>query len=145
VVLIRGEHIPTEVQVLFAGNPASILPICRPEKGEIDATPPTGLLGDVEVRVQSVDKPDNADSLVLRFVEREVPRPYCKHLDRRILRARREELKLTQQHVAEQVGSSQYRISHLEIGRWTDPPDELFVRLAKLYGLPLRHFLKQRS
>jgi DNA-binding XRE family transcriptional regulator len=142
-VLIQGENLPAEVRVLFAGQTVLAQPVCRPAEGQIDATTPTGLVGDVEVRVEARDDPDNAACLLLRFVEREVPRPYCRHIDRRRLKARREELKLTQKDVAQQVGSLQPYISRLETGRWTDAPDELFVRLAEVYGLPLSQLLKR--
>jgi hypothetical protein len=142
-VLIQGENFPAEVRVLFAGQPAPMQPVCRPGVGQIDVTTPTGLVDDVEVRVEAMDDPNNAACLILRFVEREVPRPYCRHVDRGRLKARREELKLKQKEVAQQVGSLQPHISRLETGKWADAPDELFVRLAERYGVPLSHFLKR--
>jgi hypothetical protein len=142
VLLIRGENIPNEVKVFFDGQPAPPEPVCRPGVGEIDVTTPTELVGDIEVRVEAADDPKNRGSLTLRFVKREVPRPYCKHIDRQKLRACREQLKLTQKDAAEMVGTKQPYISKLETGRWSDAPDDLYARLAESYGFPLSYFLK---
>jgi hypothetical protein len=142
-VLIRGENFPADVRVLFAGQPAPVQPVCRPDAGEIDVTTPTGMVGDIEVRVEAEDAADNAASLSLWFLEREVPRPYRQYLDGQRLRARREELRLTQQQVAERVGSLQQYISRLERGKLPNAPDDLYARVTQVYGVPLSHFLKR--
>jgi hypothetical protein len=144
-VLIRGENLPAEVRVLFAGQPAETPPVCRPAAGEIDLTTPVGLVGDVEVRVEAADDAGNGDGVVLRFMERQVPRPYHKHIDVQRLRARREQLGLTQKQVADRVGSFQPYISRLEREKWLDAPDDLFVLLAEVYGVPLSSFVKQQG
>lgn len=144
-VLVRAENLPAEVRVLFAGQPALTPPVCRPNAGEIDVTTPVGLVGDVEVRIEAADDQGNADAAVLRFTERQVPRPYHQHLDRQRLRARREQLGLKQKDVAELVGSKQPYISSLETGKWADAPDELYARLAEVYRMPLSSFLKQQA
>jgi DNA-binding XRE family transcriptional regulator len=142
-ILIRGHHLPAEVQVLFGTASPPTAPVCRPVDGEVDVTTPTGLVGDIEVMVQAADNPANKASLSLRFVQREVPRPYCQHIDRHLLKARREQLKLTQKQVADQVGTQQPYLSQLETGKWTKAPDEVYVRLAKVYGTPLSAFLQR--
>jgi hypothetical protein len=155
-VLIRGENFPAEVRVLFAGQPTEIPPVCRPGAGEIDVTTPAGPMGDVEVSVEAADDSANADNLMLRFMEREVPRPYRKHLAGQRLKSRRQELQLTQKEVAEQVRSLpsgiselsrvkdwQPYISRVENESWDKAPDELYVLLAETYRLPLSFFLRQ--
>ena len=62
--------------------------MCRPNVSEIDATTPVGLVGDVEIRVEASDNPGNGDVVVLRFMERQVPRPYHQYIDRQRLRSR---------------------------------------------------------
>ena len=131
------------MRVLFAGQPVETPSVCRADEGQIDATTPVGLVGDVDVRVEAADDPENGASLVLRFMERQPQRPYCRHIDRQRLRARREELGLTQTEVANRIKSKQSYISKLETGKWTDAPDDLYVRLAELYGMPLSSFLRQ--
>jgi hypothetical protein len=143
-VLIRGENLPADMRVLFAGQPAGMPPVCRPATGEIDATTPVGLVGDVDVRVEAADDPGNGETVKLRFMVREVPRPYHRHLDPQRLRTRREQMGLTQKQVAERVGSFQPHISKLERGKWP-APDDLFVRLAEVYRLPLSSFVKQQG
>jgi transcriptional regulator with XRE-family HTH domain len=140
-VLIRGEHLPADVRVLFAGKPTTGAVVCRPVVGEVDVTTPVGLVGDVEVRVEARDDPSNGAALVLRFMEREVPRPYHRHISGQRLRVRREALGLTQKQVAERTGSKQPYISALERNKWAGAPDELYVRLAEVYGMPLSSFL----
>jgi hypothetical protein len=157
-VLIRGENLPAEVQVLFAGQPASALPVCRPSLGEIDATTPVGLVGDVEVQVKAADDPGNGGTLMLRFMEREVPRPYREHIAGERLKARRLELGLNQKEVAERLQSShpdisqlsrakgwQPYISKLEKEAWQKAPDQVYVWLAEVYGMPLSSFLKHQA
>jgi hypothetical protein len=144
-VLIRGENFLADVRVLFAGEPAPIPPVCRPNDGEIDVTTPTGLVGDVEVRAQAADDPNNGAALTLRFLEREVPRPYREHIDGKKLQKRRKELGLTQYVVAKRVSDNQYKvtqdkISALERGVWKGVPEDLYNRLAELYGQPLSSF-----
>jgi transcriptional regulator with XRE-family HTH domain len=140
-VLIRGENLPAEVWVLFGGHPVETPPVCRPAAGEIDVTTPVGLIGDVDLRVEAADDPGNGDCVVLRFMERQVPRPYHRHINRHRLAAWRERRKLTQKEVAERIGSKQPYISALETGKRTDALDEVYVRLAEVYGVPLSSFL----
>jgi hypothetical protein len=157
-VLIRGENFPADVRVTFAGQPSPSQPVCRPAVGEVDVTTPTGLIGDVEVCVEAADAAENASSLKLRFVEREVPRPYRQHIDGQRLRARRLECRLTQKDVADRVQSLQPKIpqlqrvkdwqpyiSRVENERWDDAPDELYVRLAEVYEKPLSYFLRSSA
>jgi hypothetical protein len=142
-VVISGSDLPADVQVLFSGQAVATPITCRPKDGEIDVTTPVGLLGDVEVRVQATDEPQNYACLTLRFETRQLPRPYCMHIDRLRLKARREAIPMTQKAVGDKVGCSQSKISNLETGRWTNAPDDLYERLADLYGQPLSAFLKQ--
>ncbi len=157
-VLIRGDNLPAEVRVLFAGQPVETPPVCRPTAGEIDATTPVGLVGDVEVRVEAADEPTNGAVLVLRFMEREPRRPYSQHIDGRRLAARREDLHLSQTEVAKrlvaahpeisQVGRiKDWRpyISQIENERWSKAPDDLYLWLAELYGKPLSSFVKHQG
>ena len=155
-VLIRGENFPQDVRVLFAGKAADNPPTCRPDAGEIDVTTPVGHVGDVEIRVEAADDAGNGDFLLLRFMERPVPRPYRLHIDGQRLRARRQELSMTQREAADRVRSLKSDISELqrvknwqpyicrvEAESWNNAPDELYVRLAELYGKPLSSFLRQ--
>jgi hypothetical protein len=146
-VLIRAENLPAEVRVLFDGQEAETPPVCRPAAGEIDVTTPVGPVGDVQVRVQAAEGPDNGDCVVLRFMERPVPRPYHQHIDGQLLKKRREQLGLSQKQVADLVSSLQPTISRLETGRrkGNPPPDDLFVRLAEVYGKPLSSFVKHQG
>jgi hypothetical protein len=143
-VRIRGENLPAEVRVLFAGHLAPQI-VCRPEVGEITATTPAGLLGDIEVRVEAVDDSSNGADLSLTFLSRGVPRPYRDHIDGQLLKARRKELGWTQQQVADLIKSKQTYISNLELGKWKKPPDEMYARLADLYQRPLSSFLRQNE
>ncbi len=142
-LLIRGENFPAEVRVLFNGTAAPTQPICRPAVGEIDVTTPTELEGEIAVRVEAADDAGNGANLPLRFLSRSVPRPYCRCIDGQRLKARRRELGLTQEAVAERVGTLGQYVSRLETGKWTKASDDLYVRLAELYGKPLSSFQKR--
>jgi hypothetical protein len=157
-VLIRGENLPDEVRVLFASQVAETPPVCRPATGEVDVTTPVGLVGDVEVRVEAAEDSGNGDTLVLRFMEREPPRPYRDHIDGRRLAARREQLGLKQKEVGNQlvvahpeisqisrVKDWQPYISRVENETWEKAPDDLYLWLAELYGMPLSSFLKHQA
>ena len=139
-LLVRGENFPADVRIFFAGRPAPTPPICRPEVGEIDVTPPADLEGDIEVRVEAANDASNGASLLLRFLAQSLPRPYCRCIDPQQLKIRRLELDLTQTSVAERVGTRQQYISRLERGDWAKVPDDLYVRLAELYDRPLSYF-----
>lgn len=141
-LLIRGTDFPVDVRVLFDGQPAATPPVCRPAAGEIDVTTPTELEGEIELRVEAAEDPNNGVSLPLRFIAKPPARPYCRSIDRQRLKARREECGLTQQAVAERVGFSPAYISHVETGRRTNAADDLYVRLAELYDKPLSYFQK---
>src|SRR5262249_49672706 len=57
IVVIRGENLPTEADVYF-GNQKGDKVKCRPGRKEIEAVPPHGLAGSVEVRVVAPDGRD---------------------------------------------------------------------------------------
>ena len=63
-------------------------------------------------------------------------------VDPQRLKERREHLSLTQKQVAERVGTQQPYISQLERGKWKNAPDDIYVRVAEMYGMPLSQFLK---
>jgi transcriptional regulator with XRE-family HTH domain len=54
----------------------------------------------------------------------------------RIVRTQREQLRLTQAELAEQVGVSRSAVSELEAGRIAQPRATVFARLAKVLGIP---------
>jgi hypothetical protein len=141
-ILLQGENFPADVQVFFAGQQAERV-TCRPEQGQIDVTTPTGLKGEVEVRVQAADDAGNAACLPIFFQEREeVPKPYHQHIDRKLLKERRQQLKLTQRQVEKQLGKSASFLTALETGR-SKPGDDIFDKLAQIYQRPLEEFRKK--
>ncbi len=144
-VLICGKNLPADVRVLFNGQPVEMPPVCRPATGEIDVTTPAGLVGDVEVRVEAADDPNNSDSVQLHFMQRPVPLPYCEHIDPQKLKDRRRELGLTQKQAGDWVGKKPWEIGKLERAEWKDAPDELYARLAQVYEAPLSSFLKNQA
>jgi hypothetical protein len=109
------------------------------------------LNGEVKVRVQAADDPSNAAVITLFFVEREVPSPHHRHIDRKLLRQRRTELGLIQKTVGDQlakpaafIDKSAAFVAKIESGQ-CHPPDDVFRKLARIYGQPLAAFLKKPS
>lgn len=135
---ITGVQLPQFVEVLFNGNvacPAS----CDPVMGKISVRTPIGLLGDVPVLVRDASNQCNAHEILLRFNQRELPRPYHEHISRELLRERRVSHNLNQTQVAEALRQrlpdlkvSQRTISAYELGKM-NPSDEVIIALAKVY------------
>ena len=151
-LLLKGEHLPLNVVVTFDGTPSPQPAVCRPGNGEIDVTPPTGLVGDVTVAVQAAENADNNATITLRFTREPEPmKPYWKVLDAGKFKSCRVDLMtnfrtterpFTQAWVAEQVGLTPSQLGRLENNRWLDAEDDLYEKFADLYGRPLRDFLK---
>jgi hypothetical protein len=145
-VVIHGRHLPSLVEVSFAGGQAVQLS-SQPAQGTIEVTSPVGLRGDVTVEVREAGNPDNRGTLVVLFKDRinevRVPKPYYAHIDPQRLRKKRLELKLKQVWVAGQLKYNNANISNYELGKWKAPPDDLLEGMARLYGCPLSDFLRQ--
>lgn len=136
-VTITAVNIPATVAVLF-GEQKAVQVQCHPEQGRIEALPPKGLTGSVEVHVVA---PDGRDAVIaLHFLTDPVPRPYAKSLDRQKIRAKRLELKHTQAQVAAAIGYSTSYVGQLENAK-NNPPDEVFDKIAAFFGAPLEDFL----
>ncbi len=144
-ILIRANNLPSDVEVHFGETMAAPESIaCRTEDGEIDVTTPTGLKGEIKVLVLSADNPQNQSSATLSFSERQIPKPYAKHVDRSLLRQRRNELDLSQKDVGEMLGLPQTTVSAIERGK-RHPEDEVFVKMAEIYKKPLSDFIPKRG
>jgi DNA-binding XRE family transcriptional regulator len=141
-VVIRGRHLPSIVDVRFGNNPPIQVPT-QPQNGQVEVVTPMGLSGEHPVEVRSPNDPGNSATITIRFNVDAVRRPYREHVDGLKLREEREKLGYSQQQVGDKVGATQAQISNLERGKWKGAPDDMFVKLAKLYRRPLSDFQKQ--
>jgi DNA-binding XRE family transcriptional regulator len=148
LIVLSGQNFPDDVEVYF--NQQQVEPVtCRPDQGQIEVTTQIERVlnvsyVEVDVRVQACNNPANSAAITLFVVGCEVPRPYHQHIDRQLLRQRRNDVRLTQTEVGMQLGRSQSYIAQLEGGR-NQPSDEIFIALARLYRRPLAAFMRQPS
>ncbi len=128
--------------VFLDGRP--IAPVTyHPNEGStevIEITTPTGLLGEIEVRVQAADGPQRLATTKLQFVD-PVPRPYALHIDRAKIRKRRREIGLIQIQIGTQVGLSAARIGRFENDKW-NPSDDIIERIVAVLGGTIADFRK---
>jgi DNA-binding XRE family transcriptional regulator len=139
LVVIKGENLPPEV-VVFFGDKQAVQAKSRPGRKEIEATPPKGLAGSVEVRVVA---PDGRDArIALHFLTDPIPRPYYKHLDGQKFKAKRLQLGHIQAEVATLIGRSTTYIWQIENGL-NKPSDDTYEKIANYFNTPLVEFLKE--
>lgn len=55
----------------------------------------------------------------------------------RLVRARRDDLRLTQEDVARELGVERSYIGHIESGRIKQPSREMLAQLSRILGIPL--------
>jgi len=140
-ILIRGENLPENVRVAFGELPA-VDAVCRPAEGEIEATAPAGLRGDVQVRVEDAADAENWAIIALRYADRTPSKPYCNSLSGAKFRKQRLALGLIQKEVAKRIGVHVNTIGNIERETLSGRADENYEKLAKCYEKPLHFFLR---
>ncbi len=142
-VCITAVNVPEEIEVFLDGKPIEFR--LDTQSSAIEITTPTYLVGSRTVRIQECGQAKNASEINLYFREREIPLPYCQHIDGVKIQQQRKKYGKTQKEVAERLQISVSQLSRIENNRWSSAPDHLYAALADLLAIPLSLLVRDQQ